>query len=150
MPNTTTPEDPHRYDDMLDLPHHVSRRHPPMSIENRAAQFSPFAALTGYEAAVQETARTTDQRAELDETEKLAISQKIQLLSENLSAHPHIIITYFQPDGRKAGGAYLQAAGAAQKIDFYARIITMADGKRIPIDDIFALRGAIFAALEDL
>ena len=122
------------YDDIIGLPHPTSERHPRMSMANRAAQFSPFAALTGYEDAVKETARLTDARAELTEEEKSALDAKLRLLAG--PANGEVSLTCFQPDGRKAGGAYFTVIGAVKKIDGFAREIVLADGRRIPVDDI--------------
>lgn len=122
------------YDDIIGLPHPTSERHPRMSMANRAAQFSPFAALTGYEDAVKETARLTDARAELTEEEKSALDAKLRLLAG--PAGGEVSLTYFQPDGRKAGGAYFTVISAVKKIDGFAREIVLADGRRIPVDDI--------------
>ena len=124
------------YDDIMDLPHHVSATRPQMSMMDRAAQFSPFAALTGYDAAIKETARLTDQKIDLDAYEKEEINDKIQLITEYLGEDFEVVITYFQPDGRKAGGAYVDAVGIVKKIDEYDRVIILQDGKKIPIDDI--------------
>lgn len=124
------------YDDIIDLPHHVSATRPQMSMMDRAAQFSPFAALTGYDAAIKETARLTDQKIDLDDYEKEEINDKIQLITEHLGEDFEVVITYFQPDGRKAGGAYVDAVGIVKKIDEYDRVIILQDGKKIPIDDI--------------
>lgn len=99
--------DPHRYDDMLHLPHPTSQKHPRMPISDRAAQFSPFAALTGHEAAVKETARLTDQKIELDESKKAILDAKLQMIVEQIKSQPIVTITYFVPDEKKAGGAYL-------------------------------------------
>lgn len=103
---------------------------------DRAAQFSPFAALTGYDAAIKETARLTDQKIDLDDYEKEEINDKIQLITEHLGEDFEVVITYFQPDSRKAGGAYVDAVGIVKKIDEYDRVIILQDGKKIPIDDI--------------
>jgi len=124
------------YDDILLLPHHVSEKHPPMSRLDRAAQFSPFAALTGYEAAVEETARLTDQRIELDEGEKEAIDQRLTLVQERLPVPTEVTITYFIPDKKKAGGAYVSVSGTVKKIDDYERTVILCDGTRIPINGI--------------
>ena len=120
----------------IDLPHHVSATRPQMSMMDRAAQFSPFAALTGYDAAIKETARLTDQKIDLDDYEKEEINDKIQLITEHLGEDFEVVITYFQPDSRKAGGAYVDAVGIVKKIDEYDRVIILQDGKKIPIDDI--------------
>lgn len=124
------------YDDIIDLPHHVSATRPQMSMMDRAAQFSPFAALTGYDAAIKKTARLTDQKIDLDDYEKEEINDKIQLITEHLGEDFEVVITYFQPDSRKAGGAYVDAVGIVKKIDEYDRVIILQDGKKIPIDDI--------------
>lgn len=124
------------YDDIIDLPHHVSATRPQMFMMDRAAQFSPFAALTGYDAAIKETARLTDQKIDLDDYEKEEINDKIQLITEHLGEDFEVVITYFQPDSRKAGGAYVDAVGIVKKIDEYDRVIILQDGKKIPIDDI--------------
>ena len=124
------------YDDIIDLPHHVSATRPQMSMMDRAAQFSPFAALTGYDAAIRETSRLTDQKIDLDDYEKEEINDKIQLITEHLGENFGVVITYFQPDSKKAGGAYVDAVGIVKKIDEYERVIIFQDGKKIPIDDI--------------
>ncbi|WP_300756047.1 hypothetical protein [uncultured Oscillibacter sp.] len=120
------------YDDIIDLPHPTSERHPRMSMANRAAQFSPFAALTGYDAAVRETARHTGARAELTEEEKSALDAKLRLLVPGADA----AITFFQPDGRKEGGAYVTVTSKVKRIDGPAHEIILTNGRRIPIDDV--------------
>lgn len=132
MPNANN----HQYDDIIHLPHHVSSTRPQMSMMDRAAQFSPFAALVGYDAAIKETARLTDQKIELDDCAKEEINDKIQLITEHLSEDFEVVITYFQPDSRKAGGAYVDAAGLVKKVDEYERLILFRDGKKIPIDNV--------------
>ena len=136
------------YDDILHLPHHVSEKHPPMSRLDRAAQFSPFAALTGYEAAVEETARLTDRRIELDEGEKEAIDQRLTLVQERLPVPTEVTITYFIPDKKKAGGAYVNISGTVKKIDDYERMVFLRDGTSIPIDDILHINGELFDGIE--
>lgn len=136
-----------KYDDMFCLPHHVSATHPRMSMLDRAAQFSPFAALTGYEAAIRETARLTDRRIELDESAKAEIDLKLRLLSELLSEQPEVSITYFEPDERKAGGAYLTITGTVKKIDDVQCVVVMEDGSKLPIDSILEIECEAF---EDL
>lgn len=135
------------YDDIIHLPHHVSTKHPHMALIDRAAQFSPFAALTGHGAAIKETARLTDERVELDEYMKNVLSNKLQIIAERLKDKPEIEITYFQPDEKKNGGAYVTAAGSVKKIDEYERIVVMTDRKEISIDDIVAIEGQIFEIL---
>ena len=124
------------YDDIIDLPHPTSERHPRMSMANRAAQFSPFAALTGYEAAVKETARLTDSKAELTEEEKVVLDAKLQLLVPGMEAS----FVYFQQDNKKEGGTYLTAAGMVKRIDSCAREVILADGQKIFVDDIIGIQ----------
>ena len=135
------------YDDIIHLPHHVSATRPRMPAIDRAAQFSPFAALTGHDAAIKETARLTDERIELDECRKGALSDRLQIIAERMKEQPEIVITYFQPDARKAGGAYVTAIGAVKKIDEYDRVVLMINGEEIPIDEIINIDGQIFEAM---
>lgn len=135
-----------KYDDMLHMPHHVSPTRPRMSMIDRAAQFSPFAALTGYEDAVRETARLTDHRIELDEAEKSILDEKLRLLAEQLPSQPEVSITYFQPDTRKAGSAYPTVTGTIKKIDEYKRILLMIEGTKVPIDDILKIESKAFVS----
>jgi len=141
--------DPHRYDDIIDLPHPVSETHPPMTLRNRAAQFSPFAALVGYEAAIQETARLTDQRMELDDDTKLIISAKLQLIQDHSMQHPAAAVTFFQPDEKKHGGAYRVEIGSIKKVDAYERVVVMASGGIIPIDEIIHIDGELFRGMDE-
>lgn len=127
------------YDDIIHLPHHVSATHPHMAAIDRAAQFSPFAALTGYDAAIKETARLTDKRVELDESMKDALSNNLQMIADRPKEHPEIAITYFQPDAKKNGGAYVTVINTVKKIDVYERIVVMTDGKVIPVDEIISI-----------
>ena len=138
-----------KYDDIINLPHHTSSKRPRMSMIDRAAQFSPFAALTGYDAAVKETARLTDRRIELDEYSKAALDERLQLIQERLKEHPEVTITYFQPDERKDGGAYLSITGSIKKIDTYEKCVVMMDKRKIPIDEIFGIDGDLFSSMEN-
>lgn len=135
------------YDDIINLPHHVSSTHPHMTAVDRAAQFSPFAALTGYDSAIKETARLTDERIELDEYAKNILSDRLQIIADRIKEYPEITITYFQPDAKKKGGAYVTAVGSAKKIDEYERVVVMTDGTKIPIDEIFRINGQIFESM---
>ncbi len=132
------------YDDIIHLPRHVSAKHPQMSISDRAAQFSPFAALTGHGSAIKETARLTDERVELDEDRKDVLSERLQMIAERLKERPEITITYFQPDAKKDGGAYVTVAGTVKKIDGYQRVVIMMDSTEIPINEIISIEGRIF------
>ena len=137
-----------KYDEIMGLPHHVSKTRPQMPMSDRAAQFAPFAALTGYDAAIKETGRLTDERIELGVEALSALDMKYQLLMEALDEAPEVTITYFQPDERKAGGKYVSAVGAVKKIDDFERRITMRDGTRIPMDDVLSIDGEVFSSLE--
>ena len=129
----------YKYDDIINLPHHVSSRHPQMPMMNRAAQFSPFAALTGYEDAVRETARLTDEKIELDEYEKEELDRKIQWIGSHLDEHIPVSITYFQPDYRKAGGTYEEIIDTIRKINVYEHEILLTKGTKIPIMNILLM-----------
>lgn len=127
------------YEDIMDLEHPVSKTHPRMSRLERAAQFSPFSALTGYDAAIKETQRRTDRKIELSEVQLQELDQFFQYVKENIENHPHICITYFQPDERKEGGAYLSVYGTVKKIDEYRQCIMLEDGKAIPFSNIYKM-----------
>ena len=136
------------YDDIINLPHHVSSTTPQMSMIDRAAQFSPCAALTEYAAAIKETGRLTDEKIELDEEALSNLNMKFQILFEKLDEQPDIAITYFKPDETKSGGAYLTTTDKIKKVDEYERIITTAKGTKIPMDDVINLESEIFQFLE--
>ena len=129
----------HQYDDLIDLPHHVSERHPQMPMIDRAAQFSPFAALTGYDEAIVETARLTDQKRELSEDQKQEISRELNALQARIKTDPAVTVVYFEADGRKDGGAYRTITGAVKKIDEYLGVLELTEGTTIPFDDILSL-----------
>ena len=127
------------YEDIIHLPHHVSRNHPQMPMLDRAAQFAPFAALTGYEAAVGETARLTSERRELDAQEAEELNRRLPALIARLPDRPEATVEYFVPDDRKAGGAYVTVTGRVRHISVPERTLLMEDGTVILIDDIAAL-----------
>ena len=137
-----------KYREIIDLPHHVSKTRPQMPMSDRAAQFAPFAALTGYDSAIKETGRLTDERIELDEEALTALDIRYQLLMDALANAPEVTITYFQPDERKAGGKYITTTGAVKKVDNFERRITMQDGTRIQMDDVLSIDGELFSTLE--
>lgn len=137
------------YDDIINLPHHVSSTHPHMAAIDRVAQFSPFAALTGYDASIKETARLTDERVKLDEYMKDVLSNRLQIIADRIKEYPEIVITYFQPDAKKNGGAYITAISTVKKIDEYERVVVMTDGTAIPIDEIISIDGQIFETMCD-
>ena len=125
--------------DIINLPHHVSHNHPQMPMEARAAQFAPFAALTGYDAVIHETARLTDRQVELEEYDNERLNRKFADLMSILDNHPEITVSYFLPDERKAGGSYNTTSGKVMKIDTYEHLLWMDDGTKIPITDIIDL-----------
>ncbi|MDD3184497.1 MAG: hypothetical protein PHT76_04230 [Anaerostipes sp.] len=127
------------YEDIIDLPHHVSKKHPQMSRKNRAAQFAPFAALTGYEDAILETGRLTDKKIELDEDARELLDIKLQMISCHLEEKRQIKITYFKEDERKDGGAYVTVEGVIKKISTIKRDIFLQDRTKIRMDDIIEL-----------
>ena len=133
-----------KYDDIIHLPHPTSSRHPRMSMADRAAQFSPFAALTGHGAAILETARLTDQKAELGEDAKALLDQKQRILSEHITEHPEITVTWFQPDEKKPGGKYLTVVGELNKVDGVEQALLLTDGTRIPLEDVTDIRSPLF------
>ena len=132
------------YDDILHLPHPTSKRHPRMPIADRAAQFSPFAALTGHGAAIEETARVTDRRIELDEDAKEQLDQTLQLLLERIDEQPEVTVTWFSPDKKKAGGQYHTATGKLKRIDSREGRLTLTDGNQIPLEDLLEIRSESF------
>ena len=133
-----------QYDDIINLPHHVSKTRPQMSMLDRAAQFSPFAALTGYDAAIKETGRLTDEKVNLSEEEKEALDRKQQILLEKLADHPALTVIFFVPDEKKSGGAYVTKRGKKKKIDEFERLMQLADGTKIPLDDVAEIESELF------
>lgn len=129
-----------KYDRIITLPHHTSLKRSPMPMINRAAQFSPFAALTGYEAAVSETARLTDAKIELTEDSRAELDRKQQRLTELTAEHPVVTVTFFVPDERKHGGSYRTVTASLRGIDSVEHILRLNDGSRIPLDDILDLQ----------
>ena len=132
------------YEDIIHLPCPTSRTHPRMPLSDRAAQFAPFSALTGYDDAIDETGRRTEERLELNEEMRETLDRKMRLLSELPDAKPQIVVTYFLPDARKAGGSYQTVSGNLKRIDAYERVLIFADGQKIPIGDIYVIEGECF------
>lgn len=128
--------DGHKYDDIINMPHHVSATHPQMSLHDRAAQFSPFAALTGHEDAIKETARLTDEWMEPDDDRKSELNGKLQELLARIGEKPPVTVTYFIPDEQKAGGTYVTVTGKLKKINEYDRMLVLEDGLIIACDRI--------------
>ena len=136
------------YNDIINMPHHVSNNRPQMSMRDRAAQFAPFAALTGYDDAVRETARQTNQKIELLDEQVAILNEKILFLIEKIKDNLEITITYFIPDKKKEGGAYATVKGIIKKIDEYNKLIILNDGREIMMDSIFDLQGDIFSIFD--
>ena len=137
-----------KYKDIINLPHKQSTKRPHMSLLDRAAQFAPFAALTGYDDAVKETARLTDEKIEISEENLNVLNMKYQILVDRLDEEHEVVFTYFIPDGNKSGGAYGEKRGVVKKVDDYERLITLYDGTKIPMDDVLTIDGDIFGATE--
>ena len=136
-----------KYDDILHLPHPTSARHLRMPIAERAAIFSPFAALSGHAGAIAETARLTDQKMELDEDTKAELDRRQAVLLEHISEQPEITVTWFQPDERKDGGAYFTTTGRLKKINEMNRVLILLDGTSIPLEDVADLESNCFQNL---
>ena len=133
-----------RYDDIINLPHHTSKEHPQMSMYMRAAQFAPFAALTGHDSALQETARITDTQIELDEEAQKILDKKLSVIREHIKEQPQISLVYFVPDERKIGGSYLSYTGRLCQIDDLEQKLIMADGKEIHLPYILEIDSELY------
>lgn len=129
-----------KYEDMIELPYRKSTKHPHMSMIDRAAQFSPFAALTGHDAAIQETARRTEARIELDEDMKIRLDRVLQEIVEKIASNPRVTATYFKEDEKKEGGSYLTVTGQVKRLDAYRQKLVFKGGQEISIGDIMELQ----------
>lgn len=129
------------YNDIIHLPHPEPKNHPRMPMEARAAQFAPFAALTGYDAVISETARLTDPQEVLDEEQQQLLNRQFLLLLEHIAEHPTVTITYFVADEKKAGGSYQSVTGHVKRYDDYLQQLIMSDGHQIPLHDIIEIKG---------
>ena len=136
-------KDPHRYDDIIDLPRHVSKNHRPMSNADRAAQFLPFAALTGYDYAIRETARLTDQRIELSESELTELNDQFQRIAGQIRQQPEVTVTYFVEDEKKTGGRYETRTLQIRRIDPVRRVLIGKDRTVIAMDDIIEIHSVL-------
>lgn len=125
-----------KYEDIINMLHHVSKKRVPMSMWDRAAQFSPFAALTGYDAAIKETGRLTGERIELGDEDKAILDAKICFLQDIITEHPEIAVTYFVPDELKEGGEYVSVVGVLKRIDYYERLLRFANGSEISLENV--------------
>lgn len=139
--------DNYSYDDIINLPNPTSKKHPRMSLHDRAAQFAPFAALTGHDAAIKETARLTDERLELSDEVIMRLNDQLNMIRDNIGTEQEVSITYFVPDDKKSGGAYLTHSGVVKKIDEFERKLIMQDETVIPIEQISEMQGEIFKGL---
>ncbi len=137
-----------KYKDILNLPHHVSAKRPHMPVIERAAQFAPFAALTGYDAAINEKRRVTYKKIEIDEENLKKLNIKLKLLIKRLADKPEVTFTYFKPDSKKTGGEYIKITDTVKKVKEFERLIVLQSGMEIPMDDIFEIEGEIFSAVE--
>ena len=135
------------YDDIINLPHPTSKRHPRMPIRDRAAIFSPFAALSGHGAAIAETARLTEQKIELDEDTKAELDRRQAVLLEHMDERPELTVTWLQRDEKKDGGAYLTTTGRLKKLRELERSLVLTDGTEIPLEDVVTLESDIFQTL---
>ena len=128
-----------KYDDIIDLPHHVSKKHPRMSLEARSAQFAPFSALTGYDEVIRETARLTNEKIDINEELKAILDKKLSLIKKQIKNKPNITVTYFLPDSKKDGGKYVSVTGKVLKIDEYSKKIILENKNPIPISEIIEI-----------
>ena len=133
------------YDDIINLPHHVSKTRPQMSMLERAAQFAPFQALTGYGAAIQETARRTEDKIELGDEDVALLNAKLQVLADHLPENPEVCIVWFEPDDRKAGGSYVEMTGKVKRIDDVAGLISLQSGEKIRLESIVNIESEMFS-----
>ena len=138
-----------KYDDIINLPHHVSETHPQMSMRNRAAQFSPFVALSGHSDAIHQTARYTDDFQGVDESNVEALNQKIAMILDKINEHPQITVTYFKPDEKKEGGSYTLKTGNIKRVDDYEHVLQFTDNEEIPIQSIFNIDGEMFSIIDN-
>lgn len=137
-----------KYDDIINLPHHISKTRPQMSMHDRAAQFSAFAALSGYDDTVKETARLTDSKMELTEEETAELNLKIQILKEYADTRPFVFVEYFIPDKKKSGGSYVTVTGNFRRVDEYAGNMILTSREEIHLSDIYSIEGDVFDIIE--
>ena len=138
------------YEDIINLPPHISKKHPQPTMLERAARFSPFAAITGYEEMVKEAARVTDKKPELDESSKEILNEKLLFITEMCEDDVIVNITYFVPDKLKSGGEYITVSGSIKKIDEYEGNILLKDGTKIPLSELYEIDGEMFNSNEFL
>ena len=134
----------HKYDDIIGLPHHTSAHRAGMPMIDRAAQFSPFAALTGYEDVIEETDRLTESSTELTEGSKQALNEKFRILAEHCRVTPQVTVTYFEPDRLKTGGSYVTVTARVKRVDEYDQVLRLIDGREIPMEAISRIKCDLF------
>lgn len=132
------------YEDIINLPHHISSKRSQMSKEQRASQFAPFSALTGYEDAIKETARLTNRKIEVDEGLREVLNNKLNIIEENIKNNPEVSITYFIPDKKKDGGEYITITGIVRRIDIVNNLIIMIDKTKIKMQDVLNITCDLF------
>lgn len=137
-----------KYKDIIKLPHKQSSKRPHMPLLDRAAQFAPFAALTGYDDAIKEAGRLTDEQISLTEESLNILNLKYQILADSIGVDNEIEVTYFVPDVAKGGGAYVTKQGIVKKVDDYKRLIILYDGTKIPMDNVLSVGGEVFSSVE--
>lgn len=140
--------EPHPYEDILYHPRPTNYARPPMSRQDRAAQFAPFAALNGHEAAIGETARVTQQRQELTEDEKERLDRRQRILQAHMEEHPTVTVRYFLPDDKKAGGTYQVVTGHLRRVNVHRGFLCLSEGVEIPLKDIVALDSPLFSQFD--
>ena len=134
----------HKYDDIIHLPHHTSSHRAGMPMIDRAAQFSPFAALTGYEDVIEETGRLTESSTELTDSSKQALNEKFQILAENCRVRPQVTVTYFEPDRLKTGGSYVTVTARIKRVDEYEQVLRLTDDREIPMEAIRSIHSDLW------
>lgn len=137
-----------KYEDIIDLPHYEPKNHTRMSMKSRAAQFAPFAALTGYDEAVKETARITDKKIEIDDGLKTLLNNRLQILIDNIKSKPKASFTYFVKDKNKDGGKYITIIGSIKKVDKVKELVILENKTSISINDIINITSDLFKLYE--
>ena len=148
--NNKDNKDKFPYEDIIHLQHHVSCHREHMPLADRAAQFSPFAALTGFDGEIKETARLTDKRMELAADAREILDEKLRIVRKQLNSHMEVEFTFYQPDKMKSGGAYVSVRGIVKKIDEYEHAVVMQDGTRISVEDIVEITGEMFRGIDEI
>lgn len=140
-------QETHKYDDIIHLPHHTSSHRAGMPMIDRAAQFSPFAALTGYEDVIEETGRLTDTVSELTDSSKQMLDERFRILAENCGMTPQVTVTWFEPDRLKTGGSFVTVTERLKRVDEYEQTLRLTDGREIPMEAIRSIKCDLFTEL---